>query len=67
MYVNAAIKLLMSIEKEWADWSSDTDFIVGMSTGSYTLKDSYNTNIIYADYYFVEALYKLKEFGPLFW
>jgi len=67
LYINAAMKLLMSIENEWADWSSDTDFIVGMSTGSYTLKDSYNTNIIYADYYFVEALYKLKEYGPLFW
>ena len=67
LYINAAMKLLMTIEKEWADWSGDTDYIVGMSTGSYTLKNTYNTNIIYADYYFVEALYKLKEFGPLFW
>lgn len=49
------------------DWSCDTDFITSMSTGTYVNKTSYNTNIIYADYYFVEALYKLKEFGPLFW
>lgn len=67
LYIKSAMKLLMSIEKAWADWSVDRDFIMGMATGSYVRPKTYNTNIIYADYYFVEALYKLKEFGPLFW
>ena len=67
LYINSAMKLLMTMEKAWVDWSCDTDFITSMSTGTYVLKNSYNTNIIYADYYFVEALYKLKELGPLFW
>lgn len=66
-YINAAMKLLMTIEQEWADWSEDTDFMIKMSTGKYTDKSSYNKYIIYADYYFVEALYKLKGCEPLFW
>ena len=67
LYIRAALNLLMTIEKEWADWSGDTDFIIKMSTGSYKGKKSHNTYLIYADYYFVEALYKLKGCEPLFW
>lgn len=67
LYLNAAMKLLMTIEREWADWSKDTDFIIRMSTGSYKGKKTHNTYMIYADYYFAEALYKLKGYEPLFW
>ena len=67
LYINTAMKLIMTIEKEWADWSTDTDFIIKMSTGSYNNKTSHNTYLIYADYYFVEALYKLKGGELLFW
>ena len=66
-YIYAAMQLLMTIEKEWADWSENTDFMIRMSTGKYIDKSSHNKYIMYADYYFVEALYKLKGFGPLFW
>ena len=65
LYVHAAMKLLMNIEKNFADWSKDTDFVIGKSSGWYW-KDQ-NTNIIYADYFFTEAIYKLKGFTPLFW
>ena len=67
LYLNAAMKLLMTIEEAWADWSDDTDFIVRMSTGSYKGKQSHNTYLVYADYFLAEALYKLKDCGPLFW
>ena len=67
MYINAAMNLLMTMEKEWADWSKDTDFIVDMASGSYASEKSHNHNIIYTDYYFAEALYKLKGLKPLFW
>jgi unsaturated chondroitin disaccharide hydrolase len=49
----------------FADWSKDTDFVIGKSSGWYWKEQ--NTNIIYADYYFAEAIYKLKGFEPLFW
>jgi unsaturated chondroitin disaccharide hydrolase len=59
------MKLLMNIEVNFADWSKDTDFVIGKSSGWYWKEQ--NTNIIYADYYFAEAIYKLKGFKPLFW
>lgn len=65
LYVHAALKLLMTIERNFADWSQDTDYIIGNSSGWYSKEQ--NVNIIYADYFFAEAVYKLKEFAPLFW
>lgn len=65
LYLNAAIRILCAIEKKFADWSKDTDFVIGMSSCAY--KSEQNLNIIYADYFFAEAIYKLKGFEPLFW
>lgn len=65
LYVRSALHILKALEKNFADWNEDTDFIIGNSTGSY--KSDHNLNIIYADYYFAEAIYKLKDLGPLFW
>ena len=65
LYLNAAIRILSAIEKQFADWSKDTDFLIGMSSCAY--KSEQNLNIIYADYFFAEAVYKLKGFEPLFW
>lgn len=65
MYLSAALQILRATEHHFADWSKETDFILGMSSGSY--RRDQNMNIIYADYYFAEAIYKLKGFVPLFW
>lgn len=67
LYITAAMNMLMTIEEKFADWSEDTDFIVDMASGSYKGKEHQNENIIYTDYYFAEAVYKLKGFEPLFW
>ena len=65
LYVKAAMKLLMTIEENFADWSKDTDYIIGNSSGWYSKEQ--NVNIIYADYFFAKAIYKLKGFESLFW
>ena len=67
LYIKAAMNLLMTIEKNYADWATQTDFIIDMASGSYKGKEHQNENIIYTDYYFAEAIYKLKGFEPLFW
>lgn len=67
IYIEAALRLLKAMEKQWADWSENTDFILGMASGSYKDDAHRHMNIIYADYYFAEAIYKLLEKGPLFW
>ena len=65
IYTSAAIQLLKALESNFVDWSVDTDFVLRNATGSYA-KD-HNVNLIYADYFFVEAVYKLKGFNGLFW
>lgn len=67
LYVTAAINMLKAVEKEFADWSHETDFIIGGASGSYKDNEHRHMNIIYADYYFAEALYKLLELGNLEW
>ena len=65
VYLHGAFRLLETIEKSCADWSDADDFIIGKSTVRY--QRGQNLNIIYADYFFAEAIYKLKGFEPLFW
>lgn len=65
LYIDAAICLLKAMETNFADWSKDTDFIIRNSTGSY--EKDHNVNLIYADYFFVEAIYKLKGYEISFW
>ncbi len=65
LYLDAAINILKAIGGNFADWSKDTDFIIGMATGSY--ENDHNMNIIYADYYYAEAIYKLIGGDRLFW
>ena len=63
LYINAAIKSLKAIEK-WCDYNEDTDPLLLMGTGSYVKE--IHIPIVYGDYFFTEALLKLKgrEFLP---
>lgn len=65
LYLNAAFSMLTAIEQKFADWSENTDFLIGGVSGAYGTDN--NIHIIYADYFFAEAVYKLKGFEPLFW
>ena len=69
-YIGAAIKLLKSLDKKAADYSTDKDNLLDYGSEAYYPgrgEDGINTAIIYGDYYYTEAIYKLKGFGPLFW
>ena len=59
-YREAAIKLLKTLTADRCDFSPETDGILSRCTGSYHGKDNREINFVYADYYFVEALLKLK-------
>ena len=66
MYIRAAVKILKAIAETRADWSKNCDAIVQNCTGAY--HDSrHHFTMIYADYYFIEALYKLTGTGILLW
>ncbi len=66
VYIRAAVKILKAIADTRADWSRECDAIVQNCTGAY--HDSrHHFTMVYADYYFIEALYKLEEKGILIW
>lgn len=50
-------------EKE-CDWTGEEDSILQNSSGSYGKE---LLPYIWGDYYFIEAMYKLKGFDKLFW
>jgi len=68
MYTNAAINILKAMTERFVSWDEDTEYIMGYGTVRYPLKgtDGLHTPIIYGDYYYAEALLKLKgsEFCP---
>lgn len=67
MYHNAAIRLLKSMEKEFCNWNNDEQAILTMGTESYGAYTKKNIPIIYGDYFFTEAFYKLRMNKMLFW
>lgn len=71
IYYNAAIKILKALDQNCCNYENDVDYIVGMGTEEWTDKKeaigkTAHIPIIYGDYYFVEAIYKLKGFEFLF-
>lgn len=66
MYRRAAVKILKAIAEKRADWSESCDAIVRNCSAAYH-SDDHHVTMVYADYYFIEALYKLKGTGMLLW
>lgn len=66
IYEYAAMKILKAMEEKYCDWSEQEDSIVQCGTEAYHFGEK-NIPIIYADYYFIEAILKLKGDFMLFW
>lgn len=66
IYRRAAFRILKTIEEKRADWSEDCDAIVQNCSAAYHNPDHHCT-MSYADYYFIEAVYKLKQTGIFLW
>lgn len=64
LYLRSAIRLLERMESVWCNWNDDEDGILMQGSERYGRGE--NQNIIYGDYFFAEALLKLKgsEFLP---
>ena len=64
IYLRAAIEIMKALEKDYCDWSLETDAVLqGVAEGPKRL----NVTLIFGEYFFAEAIYKLKGFEPLFW
>lgn len=66
VYMNAALKLLKTLDASRSDWSRDTDAILQNGSGAYHSK-SHHHAIIYGDFYFIEAIFKLKGNDLYLW
>jgi len=66
MYLNPALKLLKTLDEKRCDWSEKCDCILKNCTGAYHAKD-HHFSIIYGDYYFIEAVFKLKGNDIFLW
>lgn len=64
MYMNAALKLLRAMEEKFSNWEDGIDYIIGYGSIRYPksegMKSLCHISIIYADYYFAQAILKLK-------
>ena len=67
LYLRAAIKILQGTDKHCCNYDDNEQSIVQMGTEAYFNKDGIHIPIIYGDYYFMEALLKLKGNDVLFW
>ncbi|MBE7032804.1 MAG: glycosyl hydrolase family 88 [Ruminococcaceae bacterium] len=67
-YLNTALKLIKVLEENFCDWSEEEQSVLQHGVESYFPEERQKGHhIIYGDYYFAEAVYKLKGFEPLFW
>lgn len=64
-YLSSAIKILQAMEKSWCDWTEENDSILQMGCEEY--HHGVHRNIIYGDFYFTEAILKLKGSKFLIW
>ncbi len=64
--LNVALKLLKVLDKDKCDYSDAQDNIVNMCSGAY-FNNKQHISIIYGDYYYMEALFKLKGDDVFFW
>ncbi len=66
VYKNAAINILKALDEKFCDYTDKTDGILQGGTIAYH-HGAKHRSLIYGDYYFVEALYKLRGNEMLLW
>ncbi len=66
MYLNAALKMLKALDATRCDYSEAKDSFLENCSGAYHNGD-HHTTMIYGDYYYMEALFKLKRDDVFFW
>jgi len=67
-YADSALKILQAIEAAHCDWNPETDGIVKMASARYHGKpEECHVPLIYGDYFFLEALNRLRGSDLRIW
>jgi len=67
IYINAAIKILKATEAACANYDENEDALILRGSHSYHREEQREIPIVYADFYFIEALFKLRGNDFLIW
>ncbi len=65
MYMQAAINIMKALTEKHCNWSDDNDAILQNCSGCWN--KLVHIPAMYGEYYYVEAMYKLKGFEKRFW
>ncbi|WP_138752218.1 glycoside hydrolase family 88 protein [Paenibacillus sinopodophylli] len=66
LYLHAALKLLKTLDESRSDWTNKSDCLLINGSAAYH-NNNHHTSIIYGDYYFMEAIFKLKGNDLYLW
>lgn len=68
LYFDAAMRILKALDQNFCNYSLETDAVLEMGCSRYRMpgQPGVHVPIIYGDYYFTEAIYKLKGLDLLF-
>lgn len=66
IYKQGAMKLLKALDEKSSNWSLEADNILEKCTAAYHDKE-HEFSIIYGDYYFIEAIWKLTDQETFMW
>lgn len=66
IYLRSAVKILKAITDTRAEWSRESDAIVRNCSTTYH-EGGHHITMVYADYFYIEAIYKLGGIGTLLW
>lgn len=64
LYLECAINIIKAISEKYGRFSPETDALIGGVAIAPTMLDY---GCVFGDYYFMEAVYKLKGFEPMMW
>lgn len=69
LYLQSALNLLKKLDSDYCDYGTDEQSLLQMGSEAYRPEqpEKIHMPIIYGDYFFTEAMYKLKGFDMLFW
>ena len=66
VYLNAALRLLKTLDEQRVSWDPETDYLLEKCTAAYH-DEKHEFSIIYGDYYFLEAILKLTGKELFIW
>lgn len=66
MYLRAAVKLMRALDEKHCDWTEKSDCFLTHCSGSYH-GQIHNHTLVYADFFFLEAVRKLLGKDFLIW